>query len=233
MFSTLKPTDIVAPNRESVQTVNQDDSQAPSEDVRLTPYPSKADMRGNSGISMAGVDFSVTEPTTEGASEQRTLGNLTNLEAAVSWFQEALNSKLTDAGKRIGRGADPLDLCKTESVDLMEHAVAIAKVLRIEMPGLVAALIRPDLAKNARQFAAIVADGLEDFGRQVAGMAPDGAVEVYSDDCVNAITALRGDRPNLSVIWAKNPLFNMHPSEDELLNTKIEQYTARQKEMVG
>lgn len=228
-FSTLEPAESVTSERECLA---QDDRASSDEDARFSVHHSNADMRGDSGISVAGADFSADAPVPEGMHAPSSTANSSSLHKANTWFAQACTQKLQDTRKRMTRAVAPQDLVMAGCVELMEHALAIARVLKIEMPGFVATLIWPDLAQTARQFASAVADGLDDFVCQVTGQpfAPH-------DDCHQhyyaATWALRGARPNLSVIWSTNPMFESHPSEADLLNAKVAQYTAKQEDVAG
>lgn len=233
MFSTLKPTNLTTNTQDVAPDVLQGKPAASAGGVRSAFHQVTSDMRGDSEISVARADFSANVLGPQGGASSNASLDV-RLQQAHAWFAQACQAQVLEAKFRLGRGADDPHLVgESGCVDLMEHALAIAKVLKIEMPGLMTALIRPGLADTARRFAREVADGLDDYVLQVEGQKP-GSTDARKADYLKATAALRSDWPNLNGIWYKNPLFLMtHLDDKNLLYAKIEQYTAKQKEAVA
>lgn len=229
--TTRKPAEMMPKQlseQGSFQGACKDMSSRASGQVRSAFYQQPADMRDDSDLSVAGADFlSGAIYATGDCASHCTYA--ARLRLAIAWFQQASATRSHEDCLRVARGACAYDVGELGCIDLMEHALAIARVLKIEMPGFIAALLRPSLADTARKFAQTVADGLDEYVRQVEGDLP-AREDAHRADYFAATSALRSDRPNLSGIWSRNSLFAMNHLDDKsMLLAKVEQYTAKQQ----
>jgi hypothetical protein len=231
MLSTLKPTDVIAAQQSAAcNACHELPSPQLSERVRSVFQQIPPDMRDGSDISMAGADFSAVSLAGSSGASSSTYSE--KLQLANTWFDDACRTQLDGANRSVGFGSDLHGTGETGCVDLMEHAVAIAQVLKIEMPGFMTALLRPGLADTAREFGRTVAQGLGNFVQVVEGKPADPR-DPRKADFFAATTALRSDSPDLKGIWARNPMFAMNHLDDQtMLQAKVQQYTAKQQQAI-